>query len=66
MKKNNSITHQIADEKELLQELIEDYSKLKQADLLSVKNNEITKEDFMESVKNYAFEMYDVTSEKRR
>ena len=28
MKKNNSITHQIADEKELLQELIEDYSKL--------------------------------------
>ena len=63
MKKNNSIAHQIADEKELLQELIEDYSKLKQTDLLSVKNNEITKENFMESVKNYAFEMYDVTSE---
>lgn len=63
MKKNNSMAHQIADEKELLQELIEDYSKLKQTDLLSVKNNEITKENFMESVKNYAFEMYDVTSE---
>ena len=63
MKQNNSMAHQIADEKELLQELIEDYSKLKQTDLLSVKNNEITKENFMESVKNYAFEMYDVTSE---
>ena len=53
MKKNNSMAHQIADEKKLLQELIEDYSKLKQTDLLSVKNNEITKENFMESVKNF-------------
>ena len=63
MKKNNIMKHKVADENELLQELIEDYSKLKQAELVGVKNNEISKDFFMDSVREHTLDMYEVTPE---